>query len=127
MPDCEFAEIEYVGVGCQKVQGSRQSQEYQALTVITSKAAIYCHRADHVPARGVFTGGSVACCWFMVWRRHWQAQGATCWPLPSVMTAVPAIKDADFLCSVNEKSFFLSASKEGGSWELDSDAICKVI
>ena len=51
------------------------------------------------------TGGSVVCCLFIVWSWHWPAQGATCWFQPTARTTVPEIKDAYFLCFVDEKSF----------------------
>ena len=80
--------------------------------------------------------GSGACCWFIAWSRHCPVptKGATCWPPPLVMTAVlpvpvAAIKEAYFLCLVNENHFQvnLSACKGGGGLELDSDVISTVI
>ena len=56
---------------------------------------------------------SVACCLFMVcqWSKIGLAGiGATCWLSPSARTAVQAIKEAYFLRSVNEKSFWFTCS-----------------
>ena len=60
--------------------------------------------------------GIVACCWPIIWSRQWLApwQGATCWFPPLARTSVPAFKDAYFLCSVNEKSFWFLCMQEGG-------------
>ena len=64
--ECELVEIEESALParlCIFPVAPRQRRWYRALTVLDGKTAILLWRS------------SVACCWFVVWSRHWEAQG----------------------------------------------------
>ena len=96
---CARVALNELPEGPRRCIGARQHQKYWALTVLDSKFANIgtaltkrLLEASLPLANCVHSGGST----------DWHRSSPAAPPPPSVRTAVPAIKDAYFLCLVNE-------------------------
>ena len=103
--ECELAEIVGVGVAlpdCAKRTPASRILSPDSPSPRLRDCYIFVIRNIMMRQWASFRRGGVACCRTILWSWHGPAQGAICW-LP-LQPAVPAIKDAYFLCLVKEKS-----------------------